>query len=107
MCIFRHFLSKVMKDVLCQAFASQYVYCIKDLGLDPGKVNINGGAIALGHPLGATCILQSIVHYPENLKKRKISFLTMNVHQNYACLLLVSSSPLYLLHYILGLTCHL
>ncbi|PKA46224.1 3-ketoacyl-CoA thiolase 2, peroxisomal [Apostasia shenzhenica] len=37
-----------------EAFASQYVYCIKRLGLDPKKVNVNGGAIALGHPLGAT-----------------------------------------------------
>ncbi|KAK8944474.1 3-ketoacyl-CoA thiolase 2, peroxisomal [Platanthera zijinensis] len=37
-----------------EAFASQYVYCCKKLGLDPAKVNVNGGAIALGHPLGAT-----------------------------------------------------
>lgn len=39
---------------LVQAFASQYVYCYKKLGLDPEKVNVNGGAMALGHPLGAT-----------------------------------------------------
>uniref|UniRef100_A0A0E0EYM4 acetyl-CoA C-acyltransferase n=1 Tax=Oryza meridionalis TaxID=40149 RepID=A0A0E0EYM4_9ORYZ len=37
-----------------EAFASQYVYCCKKLGLDPAKVNVNGGAMALGHPLGAT-----------------------------------------------------
>ena len=37
-----------------EAFASQSVACIRDLGLDPAKVNINGGAIALGHPLGGT-----------------------------------------------------
>lgn len=37
-----------------EAFASQSVACIRDLGLDPTKVNINGGAIALGHPLGCT-----------------------------------------------------
>lgn len=37
-----------------EAFASQYVYCQKVLNLDPAKVNVNGGAIALGHPLGAT-----------------------------------------------------
>lgn len=42
---------------LClQAFASQFVYCQKKLGLDPEKINVNGGAIALGHPLGATGI---------------------------------------------------
>ncbi|XP_031484255.1 3-ketoacyl-CoA thiolase 2, peroxisomal-like [Nymphaea colorata] len=37
-----------------EAFASQYVYCCKKLELDPEKVNVNGGAIAFGHPLGAT-----------------------------------------------------
>jgi 3-oxoadipyl-CoA thiolase len=37
---------------LNEAFASQSIVCIDDLGLDPGKVNVNGGAIALGHPLG-------------------------------------------------------
>lgn len=37
-----------------EAFASQAVYCIRELGIDPEKVNLNGGAIALGHPLGCT-----------------------------------------------------
>ena len=37
---------------LNEAFASQSLVCIDELGLDPGKVNVNGGAIALGHPLG-------------------------------------------------------
>ncbi|CAN1269786.1 3-ketoacyl CoA thiolase 1, peroxisomal [Linum perenne] len=37
-----------------EAFASQFVYCRKKLELDPAKVNVNGGAMALGHPLGAT-----------------------------------------------------
>jgi acetyl-CoA acyltransferase len=39
---------------LNEAFASQAVYCIRELGLDPAIVNVNGGAVALGHPLGAT-----------------------------------------------------
>ena len=39
---------------LNEAFAAQSVACIRDLKLDPGKVNIHGGAIALGHPLGCT-----------------------------------------------------
>ena len=39
---------------LNEAFASQSLYCVRELGLDPAKVNPNGGAIALGHPLGAT-----------------------------------------------------
>ncbi|KAJ8626928.1 hypothetical protein MRB53_020235 [Persea americana] len=37
-----------------EAFASQFVYCAKKLELDPEKVNVNGGALAIGHPLGAT-----------------------------------------------------
>jgi 3-oxoadipyl-CoA thiolase len=39
---------------LNEAFASQSLACIRDLGLDPAIVNVNGGAIALGHPLGAS-----------------------------------------------------
>jgi len=37
-----------------EAFASQAVYCVRELGIDGDKVNVNGGAIALGHPLGCT-----------------------------------------------------
>ena len=37
---------------LNEAFASQSLVCIEELGLDPARVNVNGGAIALGHPLG-------------------------------------------------------
>ncbi|CAN1759714.1 3-ketoacyl-CoA thiolase 2, peroxisomal [Linum perenne] len=37
-----------------EAFASQFVYCGKKLGLDQEKINVNGGAMAIGHPLGAT-----------------------------------------------------
>jgi len=37
-----------------EAFASQSIYCVRTLGLDPEKTNVNGGAIATGHPLGAT-----------------------------------------------------
>lgn len=39
---------------LNEAFASQSLACIRQLGLDPEKVNVNGGAIALGHPISAT-----------------------------------------------------
>lgn len=39
---------------LNEAFASQSIACIRDLGLDAAKVNVNGGAIALGHPLGSS-----------------------------------------------------
>ncbi|KAL5702250.1 acetyl-CoA C-acyltransferase [Ranunculus cassubicifolius] len=37
-----------------EAFASQYVYCCKKLEIDPAIVNVNGGAMSIGHPLGAT-----------------------------------------------------
>ncbi len=39
---------------LNEAFAAQSLAVIKQLGLDPGRVNVNGGAVALGHPLGCT-----------------------------------------------------
>ena len=39
---------------LNEAFASQSLYCMRKLGVDPARVNVNGGAIALGHPLGCT-----------------------------------------------------
>ena len=39
---------------LNEAFASQSIACIGDLKIDPSKVNVNGGAIALGHPLGCS-----------------------------------------------------
>lgn len=37
-----------------EAFASQFLACIQELKLDTAKLNVNGGAIALGHPMGAT-----------------------------------------------------
>jgi acetyl-CoA C-acetyltransferase len=39
---------------LNEAFAAQALPCVRQLGLDPARVNVNGGAIALGHPLGMT-----------------------------------------------------
>jgi acetyl-CoA acetyltransferase len=49
---------------LNEAFASQAIACIRELGLDPARVNIYGGAIALGHPLGASGarILTTLIH---------------------------------------------
>ena len=39
---------------LNEAFASQSIACMRDLGLEAARVNVNGGAIALGHPLGCS-----------------------------------------------------
>lgn len=49
---------------LNEAFASQSLACLRLLGLDPEKVNVNGGAIAIGHPLGASGarLLVTLVH---------------------------------------------
>ena len=39
---------------LNEAFAAQVLACLKELPIDPDRLNVNGGAIALGHPLGCT-----------------------------------------------------
>jgi acetyl-CoA acyltransferase len=39
---------------LNEAFAAQVLACLKEQPIDPNRVNVNGGAIALGHPLGCT-----------------------------------------------------
>jgi len=65
------------KDLDCielnEAFASQVLACIRDLELDPDRVNPNGGAIALGHPLGASGvrIIATLVH---ELARRKARY---------------------------------
>ncbi len=54
-----------------EAFASQCIYAMKELDMDPEKVNVLGGAIALGHPLGATgaILINRLLH---ELKKRNL-----------------------------------
>ena len=58
---------------LNEAFASQSIACIHDLGLDLEKVNVNGGAIALGHPLGCSGVRISTTLLHE-MKKRKSKY---------------------------------
>lgn len=53
-----------------EAFGSMYAYCVEELGLDIEKVNVNGGAIALGHPLGATGVRQVVTGVSE-LRRRE------------------------------------
>lgn len=66
-----------IKDIglfeLNEAFASQSLACIRDLELDPKLVNVNGGAIAIGHPLGCTGarISATLIH---EMKRRKIRY---------------------------------
>ncbi|CAG5083319.1 thiolase family protein [Parvicella tangerina] len=47
-------LNQIEQFEINEAFASQAVACVRELGIDPNLVNVNGGAIALGHPLGCT-----------------------------------------------------
>ena len=58
---------------LNEAFASQSIACIHDLGLDLQKVNVNGGAISLGHPLGCSGVRISATLLHE-MKKRKSKY---------------------------------
>ena len=57
---------------LNEAFASQALACMQELGLDPEKVNVNGGAIALGHPLGCTGgkLTATLIHEMHRRKAR-------------------------------------
>lgn len=59
---------------LNEAFASQSIACMRDLELDPDKVNVNGGSIAIGHPLGAsgTRISATLIH--EMLKRDDVKY---------------------------------
>ncbi|HXV81230.1 MAG TPA: thiolase family protein [Candidatus Binatia bacterium] len=54
---------------LNEAFASQVIACVRELGIDPKKLNVNGGAIALGHPLGCSGarLMTTLIH---EMKKR-------------------------------------
>ena len=66
------FLTDIDLIELNKAFASQSLACINELGLDTGKVNVNGGAIAMGHPLGCTGALLTVklLHELRRQKKR-------------------------------------
>ena len=58
---------------LNEAFAAQSLAVIRELGLDPEKVNVNGGAIALGHPLGCTGakLTATLLH---EMRRRKVRY---------------------------------
>jgi acetyl-CoA acyltransferase len=58
---------------LNEAFASQALYCVRTLGIDPARVNVNGGAIALGHPLGCTGakLTASLLH---EMQRRQVEY---------------------------------
>jgi 3-oxoadipyl-CoA thiolase len=73
-----------------EAFAAQAVPCVRELGLDPDTVNVNGGAIAIGHPLGASGarLLLTLAHELA-LTRQSYGLATMciGVGQGIACIL--------------------
>ncbi|MDQ6736750.1 MAG: thiolase family protein [Gemmatimonadota bacterium] len=75
---------------LNEAFAAQALACIRELGLPPDRVNVNGGAIALGHPLGASGarIVTTLVHEMERRSARyAIATMCIGVGQGIALIL--------------------
>ncbi|KAF2089307.1 thiolase [Saccharata proteae CBS 121410] len=61
---------------LNEAFASMAVYCLNELKIDPAKMNVRGGAIALGHPLGCTGARQIVTGLSECRRQKKQILLT-------------------------------
>ena len=53
-------LSEISRFEINEAFGAQVMACARDLGIDEAKLNVNGGAIAIGHPLGATGVRLSV-----------------------------------------------
>ena len=70
-----------------EAFAAQSIAVLRDLGLDPDKVNVNGGAIALGHPIGASgCrILVSLIHEMKRQDDAKLGLATLCIGGGMGC----------------------
>jgi len=74
---------------LNEAFAAQAVACVRGLGLDPARVNVNGGAIAIGHPLGASGARITVTLVHEMVRRgarRGIASLCVGVGQGLALL---------------------
>jgi 3-oxoadipyl-CoA thiolase len=73
-----------------EAFAAQAVPCIREVGLDPDTVNVNGGAIALGHPLGASGarLVLTLAHELAARERRHgLATMCIGVGQGMACVL--------------------
>jgi len=66
-------LSDIDRFEINEAFGAQVMACARELGLDEGKLNVNGGAIAIGHPLGATGVRLAVTLARE-LKRARLRF---------------------------------
>lgn len=76
---------------LNEAFAVQALACIKELGLDRSKTNVNGGAVALGHPLGCTGarLMVTLLHEMKRRVAARYGLVTMCVGVGQGCATLV------------------
>jgi len=75
-----------------EAFAAQSVAVLRDLGIDAEKVNVNGGAIALGHPIGASgCrILVSLIHEMKRRPDTRLGLATLCIGGGMGCATAIS-----------------
>jgi len=74
---------------LNEAFAAQALPCIRELGVDPERVNVNGGAIALGHPVGCSGarIVVTLLHEMKRRRARRgLATMCIGVGQGIASL---------------------
>ncbi|RNB87872.1 thiolase family protein [Brevibacillus fluminis] len=79
---------------LNEAFASQSLACIRELGLDPEKTNVNGGAIALGHPLGFSgARLLGTILYELRRRKQRYGIVTLCIGGGQGLATLVEAMP--------------
>lgn len=74
-------LSQVDRVEINEAFAAQFLACAKELGLDMSKTNLHGGAISLGHPLGASGS-RIVAHLANEFQRNDHS----NLHVGAACI---------------------
>jgi acetyl-CoA C-acetyltransferase len=79
---------------LNEAFAAQSIAVIRELGMDMEKVNVNGGAIALGHPISATgCILLTKIIYEMKKRKSQFGLVTMCIAGGQGIAMIVENEP--------------
>jgi acetyl-CoA C-acetyltransferase len=87
-----------LKDIdlieLNEAFAAQSIAVIRELGMDVERVNVNGGAIALGHPISATgCILLTKIIYEMKRRKSQFGLVTMCIAGGQGIAMIVENEP--------------
>lgn len=87
-----------LKDIdlieLNEAFAAQSIAVIRELGMDIERVNVNGGAIALGHPISATgCILLTKIIHEMKRRKSEFGLVTMCIAGGQGIAMIVENEP--------------